>query len=96
MVQKVKIGIVLLCIFISSILTGCSQNDSGSQYYQAAKQFNKIYFETVGNLETADAMMTMEELQTEESKKSIEALGKLLEPIKKNIPEEREKLYDNF
>lgn len=96
MVYKARYIILLLCMLILVLFTGCSQNDSDSQYYTDAKQFNNIYFETVGNLETADAMKTMEKLQTEESKKSLEILGKLLESIKDNIPKEKEHLYENF
>lgn len=96
MFYKVKSHIVLLSVLILVVFSGCSHNDTDSQYYDSAKQFNKIYFEVVENLETADTMKTLEKLQTEDNKKKIEKLGELLGIIEKNVPKKREKVVNNF
>lgn len=93
---KAKTCIAFLCILVYGVLVGCSHNNSSDGYYSAAKQFNKVYFGLVKNIDTTNAMKTMEELQTESSKRCIDELEKLLEQIKKHIPKEKEKLYDNF
>ena len=90
MIFKSKINFLII-IYVIIILTGCSNT---SQYNSDVKEFKSIYSETIENLETTDAFKTIEQLQTDKNKKNIEELQKLLELIKKDIPKEKEMLYD--
>ena len=93
MIFKSRDYIVFLIIWVLLLSTGCSSNNSTKIYNDAADKFNTIYFKIVEDLETSDAMKTMSALQADDKKKNIEELGKLLEPIKENIPKNKEILY---
>ena len=93
MIYKINyIGqLIIICTLLLS--AGCSGDDSGQKYNEAAEKFNIIYFDIAKDLDTSDAMKTIEALQSNEIKKNIEELGKLLAPIEENIPESKEILY---
>lgn len=93
---KVVKYLLIILVFTASIYSGCSSDDSKSKYVTAAKQFNKIYFETVECIDSNNLTRSLEELQTEVNIKNIEKLGLLLVEIKENIPKEKEPHYLDF
>lgn len=94
--MKFRKRVILFITLITMIVSGCSHNDSTSQYLNSAKQFNNIYFEMVENLDLSNTMKPLGQLQTKENKDNIQKLGVILEEIRKSIPKEREIFYDNF
>lgn len=87
---------VILLIMLIIVFSGCSQNCSTSKYLNSAKEFNKLYFEIVENVDSGNHKKSFEKLQRESDKGKIERLGVLLEDIKKSIPQNREILLENF
>lgn len=88
-----------LVIFLSGIvlITGCSISGVKTQeYFDSAKEFNKIYFQVVGEIEFNSNMKSLKSLQSEENIKNIERLGVLLENIRQTIPKDREPLIYDF
>lgn len=76
--------------------SGCLKDEKDEKYFNAAKQFNKIYFETVECINVSDSVKSLKEFQTETNKKNIEELNILLEEIKINVPKQKEPHYLNF
>lgn len=88
-----------LVIFLSGIvlIAGCSISGVKTQeYFDSAKEFNKIYFQVVGEIEFNSNMKSLKSLQSEENIKNIERLGVLLENIRQTIPKDREPLIYDF
>lgn len=87
------IAMTFICILF---LSGCTSDDSYRKYSSAAKEFNKIYFETVQSSDSSDPDMFLKDMQTDKNKKNIEKLEPLLKEIKQYIPKDRAPMYDNF
>ena len=75
-------------------LSGC--NDSFGKYSNAAKGFNRIYFETVQSSDSSDPYVFLKDMQTDKNKKNIAKLEPLLKEIKQYIPKDRAPMYDDF
>jgi len=90
-------NIIVLLFFTIVLIAGCSITGSRPQdYYSAAKEFNNIYFQVVEQIDVKNTMKSLEALQLEENRASIEKLGNLLDIIKQTIPKDREPLYYDF
>ncbi len=90
---KFLVVLTLILIFES---TGCSNDNSTSQYHKSAKKFNSIYFEIVECIDLGNTIKSLERLQSEENSKKIDELGNIIKDIKNNIPKDREQLYNTF
>lgn len=93
--RLVKSFTISLCVLI--IFSGCSiTGDKNQEYFNSANEFNNIYFQIVEQFYTSDTLKSLETLQSEDNRTSIEKLGVLLEKIKQTVPKDRELQYDNF
>jgi hypothetical protein len=104
--MKFKKYVILAVTVIIMIVSGCvrkdtievnpSSSDTTSKYLASAREFNKIYFDTIECVDLSDTMKSLEALQSKERRESVNKLGALFEEIKKTIPKDREMLRDNF
>ncbi len=88
--------LTILTLIILLIMPGCSKDTTTSQYHNSAKEFNSIYFEIVECIDLGNTIKSLENLHNEENLKKIEKLGTILKEIDKNIPKDREQLYNTF
>ena len=88
--------LTILTLIILLIMPGCSKDTKVSQYHNSAKEFNSIYFEIVECIDLGNTLKSLENLHKEEELKKIEKLGTILKEINKNIPKDREQLYNAF
>lgn len=95
MILKMRTYLALMIVTII-VLSGCSNDKSSEQYQSSAKKFNQIYFDVIENVDITNTSMSLEQLQSEDNRKRIEELGKLVEDIENTIPENKEQLLINF
>lgn len=95
--MDIKKKVYLVAIYVLSIIifSGCVKNESDTQYFESAKQFNKVYFETLNAMEISESIKP-ELLQTDTVKENIEKLSELIVVIEKNVPKERKEIFDNI
>lgn len=86
----------ILSLILLLIISGCSNDTTTSQYQKSAKEFNSIYFEIVECIDLGNTIKSLESLHSEEKLGKIKKLGSILKEINKNIPKEREELYNTF
>ncbi|MHB8065616.1 MAG: hypothetical protein ACYDG2_23860 [Ruminiclostridium sp.] len=93
---KVRSYLTILTLILTLIVSGCSNDNSTSQYHKSAKEFDNMYFEIVECIDLGNTLKSLEQLQNEENIKKIEELGTLVKDIEKNLPKDSEQLYNTF
>lgn len=82
--------LIILILVLTSIIPGCSNDNSVSQYNKSAKEFYTIYFEILESIDSDNTLESLEKLQKDENIKKLDKLGILVKDIKANIPKGKE------
>ena len=90
--RKQNKTIVIILIMQLFFLSSCSVNN----YQQFAEEFEDVYNEIIITVDTDEALVTMENLQSLEVNKKIKELEILLQRVENNVPSNRNEEYRRF
>ena len=92
-----KVTNALIFMFVIAVLSGCTAaGNKSDKYYEAAKEFNKVYFEIAERVDDKNDINCMIGLQSGENTRDMEKLKELLSEIEQSIPKDNKMLYLSF
>ena len=92
MINIQKTRIILYTILFTFLVTGCASKE----YNSFVNDYRTTYYKIADNIDITATYDSIERLQTEEVKESLEHMDSILTEIKDNVPSGAQEQYDNF